>query len=154
MTSENVSNQSRSLFPGVGRLAIHTLLVYVCATHLSPWLVGRWFLLVAPVLQISSSARPEDWYLQHLESVTIVPALVAGYFNVFRFAPAWLGGPAEGNKFDNVALWACALPSAFLCYELLAYRTPTSLLYGRSVYESCTLAIKYFFVIQPEMPKL
>jgi hypothetical protein len=54
---------------------------------------------------------PRDWYLQHLELITIVPALVVGYFNVFRFAHMWLGEPKEGNQSGNMALWSCALPS-------------------------------------------
>jgi hypothetical protein len=97
---------------------------------------------------------PRDWYLQHLELITIVPALVVGYFNVFRFAHMWLGEPKEGNQSGNMALWSCALPSLVLCYKLLTYRTPASVLYDRSVYESSMLALKYFFVIQPEMPGL
>lgn len=146
-------NQPRSFFANAGRLAVHTLLVYVCALHLSGWLVSRWFVLIAPVLHISSSGRPEDWYLQHLELVTIVPALVVGYFNVFRFAPTWLGRPAEGNL-SSVASWACIVPTAILCYELLAYRTPESVLYDRSIYERCMQAVRYFFVILPEAPKI
>jgi hypothetical protein len=154
MTSADAQYERRSPFADAGRLVAHTLLVYVCALHFSPWLVGRWFLLIAPALQISSGGHPGDWYLQHLELVTIVPALVVGYFNIFRFAPTWLGGPKEGNQSGNSALWSCALPSLILCYELLAYRTPASVLYDRSVYESCMLALKYFFVIEPEMPGL
>ena len=147
-------NKRRSFFADAGRLAVHTLLVYVCALHLSGWLVSRWFVLIAPVLQISSSVRPEDWYLQHLELVTVVPALVVGYFNVFRFAPTWLGRPREGNLSSSVAPWACIVPTAILCYELITYRTPESVLYYRSIYERCMQAVRYFFVILPEAPKM
>jgi hypothetical protein len=98
MTSADAQYERRSPFADAGRLVAHTLLVYVCALHFSPWLVGRWFLLIAPALQISSGGHPGDWYLQHLELVTIVPALVVGYFNIFRFAPTWLGGAQRGKS--------------------------------------------------------
>jgi hypothetical protein len=154
MISGDDQYKARSFFADAGRLAVHTLLVYVCALHLSGWLVSRWFILIAPLLQISSNARPEDWYLQHLELVTLVPALVVGYFNVFRFAPAMLGGPKDGIFSSSTARWAFVVPTGILCYELLTYRTPKSILYDRSLYDRFMQAVRYFFSILPEAPKI
>jgi hypothetical protein len=154
MTSVDAPSGRRSLFTNGTSFVLHTLLVYLCALHLSGWLVSRWFALVAPVLQISSIVRPEDWYLQHLEVVTVVPAFVAGYLNVFRSAPVWIGGTKVGNHPVPVGVWAWIVPATILCYKMLAYRTPSSVLYGRSVYETFIQAVRYFFVIQQEAPRL
>jgi hypothetical protein len=71
----------------VGRVAafgLHTIAVYLCAVHPSPWLVGRWFAWIAPVLQIPITTPPGDWYLQHLELASIVPAVLVGYITARR----------------------------------------------------------------------
>lgn len=71
----------------LGLLLLDTFIVYMCAIHLSPILVGRWFAWVVPVLGIHSSVTPENWYLRHLELATIVPAFIAGYVDLGRFLP-------------------------------------------------------------------
>src|SRR5712692_895504 len=68
--------KSKLLVGRVAAFGLHTVVVYTSAVHLSPWLVFHWFGWVAPILQISISVPATDWYLQHLEIVTIVPAVV------------------------------------------------------------------------------
>src|ERR1022692_5169795 len=61
---------------------LHTYVANICAMHLSQWLVFHWFRWVIPTLQVSTSTPATDWYLQHFEVMTIIPALVIGYINV------------------------------------------------------------------------
>jgi hypothetical protein len=127
--------------------ALHTAIVYTCALHISMFLVGRWFAWVAPILQISSSVPPLDWYLQHFELVITVPAIIAGYINVVRFVPAVVGRPIWDNRFDSAVPWAWSIPTLVLLYRMLQYEPPSSVLFGTSM-----TAIKYFFDIQKVMP--
>jgi hypothetical protein len=112
----------------------HTLAVYACALFFSPWLVGRWFAWIAPVLHVSGSNSPRDWYLQHLELMSIVPALMAGYFNARR---------------ASLATWAWIGPTIVLIYEIWQHWVTSSVLL-RSPVETFT----YFFHIQHRMPML
>jgi hypothetical protein len=66
-------------FGVIPAFALHTAIVYTCALHISGYLGGRWFAWFVPVLHISTDMPGPDWYLQHLELVTIVSALIAGY---------------------------------------------------------------------------
>jgi hypothetical protein len=91
--------------------------------------------------------RPVDWYLQHLELVMIVPALIAGYVNVSRFAPALVGKPVWDTRFDSAITWAWCVPALVLSYRMLQYHAPSSVLFGGSM-----TSIKYFFDIQKVMP--
>jgi hypothetical protein len=134
-------------FGFVPALAVHTAIVYTCALHISGFLVFRWFAWVAPILQISGSVPAPDWYLQHLEVITIVPALIAGYINVTRFVPAIIGRPIWNARFDSAVAWAWSIPTLVLLYRMLQYRAPSSVLFGTSM-----TAIKYFFDIQKVMP--
>ena len=124
-----------------------TRLVYTCALRVSGSLVARWFAWVAPILQISSSVPPRDWYLQHFELVTIIPALIAGYINLVRFVPATVGRPISDTRFDSAVTWAWSIPALVLSYKMLQYHAPSSVLFGISM-----TAIKYFFDIQKVMP--
>lgn len=114
-------------------LALHTLAVYIFAVHFSPWLIGRWFTWIAPALQISTTLSPGDWYLRHLELVSIVPGLLAGYIVARRF---W-----------SVASWAFLVPTLVLIYNMLRYEAPSSVLFASS-----TPAIRYYFDIEQSMP--
>jgi len=131
-------------FGSLVALGIHTFVVYACALHLSPWLVYHWFGWVAPMLQISSSTPATDWYLQHLEMMTIVPALVLGHVNVIRFFH-----PTIRSYFGSgsAAAWAWAVPVIVLGYKMLLYDASSSVLYGTSM-----SAIGYFLDIQKVMP--
>jgi hypothetical protein len=137
----------------LGRAAafgIHTLIVYGCAVHLSPWLVFHWFSLVAPILQISINMPATDWYLQHLELVTIVPAVVLGYLNVTRLLPPVIRRLVGEGNLGSVAVWAWVVPTLVLAYRMILYHhPPSSVLFDNSV-----SAIKYFFDIQKVMPTM
>jgi hypothetical protein len=134
-------------FGPVPAFALHTAIVYTCALHISMFLVGRWFAWGAPILQIPSRVPPADWYLQHFELVTIIPALLAGYVNVVRFIPAMVGRPIWDNRFDSAVRWAWSIPTLMLSYRMLQYHAPSSVLFGTSI-----TAMKYFFDIQKVMP--
>lgn len=112
---------------------LHTAAVYVCALYFSPWLIGRWFAWFAPLLHASSKVPPGDWYLQHLELVSILPALTAGWLN--------------RRRRDSAATWAWAVPTLVLGYKMLQYRGSSSVLSAES-------AFAYFFNIQQSMPTL
>lgn len=126
---------------------LNTVIVYVLALHISPVLVSRWFAWIAPLLQTSPTASPADWYLQHLEWVTIVPALAAGYINVARFIPTLVGRPSKESLATSAALWAWTIPALVLAYGMLNYDAPRSVLFATS-----KSAIDYFFDIQTTMP--
>jgi hypothetical protein len=142
-----IPDATQPWFGFVPAFALHTAIVYTCALHISGFLVGRWFAWFAPVLQISSSVPPADWYLQHLELVTIIPGLIAGYVNVSRFAPALVGKPIWDTRFDSAITWAWGVPTLVLSYRVLQYHAPSSVLFGSSM-----TSIKYFFDIQKVMP--
>src|SRR5450432_3449650 len=125
---------------------IDVFIVYILALHVSGSLVSRWFAWIATNLQISNHARPGDWYLQHLEWVTIVPALVAGYINVGRFLPATVGRPINENRSSSAAVWVWSVPTLILIYKMLQYNPPSSVLFDNSM-----SAFRYF-EIQPVMP--
>jgi hypothetical protein len=115
-------------FGVIPALALHIAIVYTCALHISGYLVGRWFAWFVPVLHISTDMPGPDWYLQHLELVTIVPALIAGYINVVRFAPAIVGRPIWDARFDSAINWAWGIPTLILLYRMSQYHAPTSVL--------------------------
>lgn len=117
---------------GLG-LCLHTAVVYICALYFSPWLVGRWFAWFAPLLHASSKVPPGDWYLQHLELVSIVPGVIAGYLN--------------SRRRDSPATWAWAVPTLVLAYQMLRFRGSSSVLSPES-------AFAYFLNIQHSMPTL
>lgn len=123
-----------SLVGRVPAFAMHTLTVYILAVHVSPWLVGRWYAWIIPLLQVSTVTPAADWYLQHLELVSILPALVAGYFVACR--------PG------SVATWAWTVPTAMLTYKMLQYQAPSSVLGGS------LSAVNYFFEIERVMPTM
>ncbi len=107
----------------VAAFILHTLIVYTCAINLSQWLVFHWFRWVAPIFSVSTSVPPPDWYLQHFELMTILPALLTGYVNVARFLPnAHRTLLREGRH--SIATWAWVLPTLVLLYRMLEYRAP------------------------------
>jgi hypothetical protein len=121
----------------VGRAAafgLHTLTVYICAVHFFPWLVGRWFAWVAPVLHATTATQPEEWYLQHLELVSILPAVFAGYI--------------AARRPDSVATWAWGVPVLMLAYKIRRYQAPSSVLI------TSMSAFRYFFDIQTSVPTM
>ena len=90
-SEEKTYPPSRSSFVWLGLFLLNSIVVYACALQLSPVLVGSWFAWVTPIVGFPSGTLATDWYLQHLELVTIAPALVAGYIDLRRFLPAMVG---------------------------------------------------------------
>jgi len=140
------SRPKSTWFGLISAFALHTLLVYVFALHISPILVGRWFAWVAT--QFQASVRPRDWYLQHLELATILPALAAGYINVVRFIPTIIGGQVKEARREPAATWVWVLPALVLAYRMAQYRPQSSVLVASSM-----SALRYFFEIEREMPR-
>ena len=142
-------SQPPSRLRWVGLFLLNTCLVYVCAMYISPMLAGRWFGLVAPVLNIRTSTPSGDWYLSHLEVVTILPALIAGYIDIGRFTPSIVGRRIAEQRSVSAGTWAWLVPTVLLIYKMLRFHPPTSVLVGPSI-----SAFAYLFDIQKVMPTL
>jgi hypothetical protein len=137
---EEIQRRSGLLWPGaslVGLFALHTTVAFACAIRLGPWLVGRWFGWILP---LSGRTSPlgftsySDSYLQHLELVSILPALAVGYV-VCRY-------------FRKLATWAWILPTIILSYKLVTFTDPQA-----SIFISHPLSrFSYYFVTMRLMP--
>ena len=145
--TEQKTYQGQSSFVLLGLFLLNTFVVYGCAVRLSPFLVGRWFAWVTPVAGVPTGILPTDWYLQHLELVTIIPALVAGYIDLGRFLPVLVGKEIGQWRSGSAAMWAWIIPCAVLLHGMLIFHAPSSVLVGSSM-----SAFKYFFKIQTVMP--
>ncbi|HVO60781.1 MAG TPA: hypothetical protein VMT53_07580 [Terriglobales bacterium] len=137
----------KSLFAYTIAFTVHTLVAYSCALHLSAWLVFHWFGWIALLLHTTISIPATDWYLQHFELVTLIPALVLGYVNVVRFLPAVAREYLHESRTGSAAFWTWTIPTLVLLYRMLQYHAPSSVLYSSSM-----TAIRYFFDIQNVMP--
>jgi hypothetical protein len=137
--------QSRVLWFGL--FFLNTFLVYVCALQLAMVLVGRWFAWVVPLFAIRSQVTSADWYLRHLELVTIIPALAAGYIDLGRFLPAIVGKQIAERRSSSAGSWTWTIPTGILLFRMLRYHSPSSVLLGSSM-----SVFKYFFDIQRFMP--
>ncbi len=133
----------------IAAFVLHTYIAYTCALHLSQWLVFHWFRWIAPTLRISIGMPASDWYLQHFELATILPALVVGYIDVARFFPAEVRSYLHEGRSSSIAIWAWCIPTVVLLFRMLMYHAPSSVLFGAS-----TTAVGYFFDIQKVMPTL
>jgi hypothetical protein len=131
----------------LGLFLLDTFLVYVCAIHLSPMLVGRWFAWILPALGIRTSVTPANWYLRHLELATIGPAVIAGYIDLGRSLPAIVGRQTATWRSGSAATCAWLIPAVFLLRGLLSFHAPSSVLYGSSM-----SAFGYYFDIQHVAP--
>jgi hypothetical protein len=141
-----VGVENRSSLGYIAALMLHTYIAYSCAMHLSEWLVFHWFGWVAPILHVSSGVPATDWYLQHFEVMTILPALLVGYINVARILPSIIRNFMHEGR-NSIATWAWTFPTLVLLYKMLEYHAPSSVLVGSSM-----TAMKYFFEIQTVMP--
>jgi hypothetical protein len=144
---ETIAIEKNSSLGYVAAFILHTYVAYSCGLHLSPQLVFHWFRWIVPMLQISISIPATDWYLQHLELATILPALVVGHVNVARFFPATVRNYLHEGPSHSMAVWAWIIPTVRLLYRMLMYHAPSSVLFGTSV-----TASGYFFDIQKVMP--
>lgn len=125
---------------------LHSALIYLAALRFSPWIVGRWFAWVAPVLSPHIGVSSADWYLQHLELVTIVPALVLGYVDPRLLL---LGIRKDfASQIPIAAVWAWITPTLALAYRMIKYKGATSSV----LFASKVSSIHYFFIIQKTMP--
>jgi hypothetical protein len=134
--TEELARRSALVWPGaasVGSFALHTTAAAVCGIHFGPWLLSRWFAWVLPILGMSSTPS-SDYWLQHLELVSIVPALAVGYL--------------VSRCFEKLATWAWILPTLILLFRLLTFTEPYA-----SVLASNPLSrFSYYFVIERSTP--
>jgi hypothetical protein len=136
--SEDVARRSGLVWPRtetIGSFALHTTAVPFCGIFLGPWLFSRWFVWVLPLLRISTTTPKSDYWLQHLEVISIVPALVLGAI-VARY-------------FEKLATWAWVVPTIILVYKLLTFTDPDVSVFASADHLS---RFSYYFVIQPHMP--
>jgi len=133
---------------GVAFFALHTALVYVCAIRIAPWTVYHFFGWIAPLLKMPVTTYPPDWYLQHMEVVTVVPAVILGYLSLTRFVPTALLLHIGEREPDHRGVWAWVIPAGVLAYKMVLYQVHApSVLYGKAV-----STVEYFFDIQKVMP--
>jgi hypothetical protein len=123
--------------PKFAVFGLHTAGVYVLALRVEPWLVGRWYAWVMPVLQIRSRTPVGDWWMQHFEIVTLIPALIVGYITTRQSFP--------------YAKWAWLLPTAVLVYKMARLDIPHSIIPEASAHLS---ALAYFFEIERWSPSV
>lgn len=132
---------SRSRLPGnpdstAGALALHTAVAAMCALHVAPWLVGRVFEWILPLLQIHTTMWSADYYLQHLAIVTAIPALVLGYVISER-----------GLRWGT---WAWVLPTLLLAYKLVTFSDSNVSVLSDGISGRWS----YFFVIERYAPRM
>jgi hypothetical protein len=108
----------------------------VCGIHFAPWLLSRWFAWILPLTGISTVTSSADYWLQHLEIVSIVPALVAGYIAC--------------QYFPKLATSAWILPTTTLSYKLLTFTSPHASVFAADHWSR----FSYYFVIERMMPTL
>ena len=118
----------------IGPFALHSTAAAVCGVHFGPWLLSRWFVWILPLAGMPTGALTADYYLQHFEVASIVPALVVGYvlsWHLPRLAPcAWI------------------LPAVVLVYKILTFNEP----YASILAPHSSTRFSYFFVIERSMP--
>jgi hypothetical protein len=135
--TEDVAQRSGLVWPGaeaIASLALHTTAAAICGIHFGPWLLSRWFVWILPLVGIAPDTPRADYWIQHLELVSVIPALVVG-FVVSRY-------------FEKLASWAWLLPTIILAYKLLTFTDPyTSVLASNS-----SSRFSYYFVTERSMP--
>lgn len=120
------------LIGSVGAFCLHLLTVYLCALHLSPWIVGHTFNWLLATFKVLPQISPADWYLQHLTLISIIPALLVGYLAALRMS--------------STATWVWLVPTAWLAYKMIQYSA------SGSVFGTSMSAYEFFFAIQKTMP--
>ena len=134
---ENLARQSGLYWrraTGIGLFAMHTSCAEICAVNVGPWLVFHWFGWVLPLAGFSTTTLATNYYLQHLEVVSIVPALVVGYLMAKHYG--WL------------ATWAWIFPTIVLSYKLWTFADPRASIFAPNVWSR----FSYYFVIVQVMP--
>jgi hypothetical protein len=118
----------------VGSFALHTAVAAICAVNLGPWLVFHWFGWVLPLSGFSTATPATNYYLQHLELVSIIPALIVGYF--------------LARRFQRLATSAWILPTITLAYKLWTFRDQ----HVSVLVSNPWSGFSYYFVIERVMP--
>jgi hypothetical protein len=129
--------RSGLVWPGagaIGSFALHTTAVPFCGIFLGPWLLSRWFVWVLPLLRISPTTAKADYWMQHLELVSSIPALVFGAL-VTRY-------------FEKLAAWAWVVPTIILSYKLLTFRDAHASVFTPDRWAG----FSYYFVSLQHMP--
>ena len=117
----------------IGPLAFHTTASAACGIHFGPWLLSRWFVWILPL--VNETRTPiGDYYLQHFEVASVIPAIVAGY--------------VLSRHFRSMATWAWIVPTVVLGYKLLTFTDPYASVLGSHF----STRFSYFFVVQRTMP--
>jgi hypothetical protein len=136
--AEDAARRSGFVWPGtgaVGSFALHTTAIPICGIFLGPWLFSRWFVWILPLFRISPAMPKADYWLQHLELVSIIPALVFGAL-VARY-------------FERLSSWAWVVPTMILSYKLLTFTNPNvSVLASADPWSR----FSYYIVIQQHVP--
>jgi len=105
--AEEIAKRIGLVWPGAaaaGSFALHTTAALLCC----PWFLSRWFVWLFLMLGISPTQA--DFWLQHLELLSIIPAIAVGYL-ISRY-------------FEKLATWAWVLPTIILSYKLLNFTDP------------------------------
>jgi len=85
---------------------------------------------------LSTTIYSGDYWLQHLELVSIVPALAVGY--------------VASRYVQKLAVWAWFLPTVILAYRLLTFINPNASVFAIHSWSR----FSYYFVIEKSMPNL
>jgi hypothetical protein len=136
--AEDVAERSGLEWPGtgaIGSFALHTTAAAISGIHFGPWLLSRWYAWILPLLGMSSHAPTGNDWLQHFESVSIVPAFVVGYL--------------LSKRFGRLATCAWILPTIVLAYELLRFTEPRVSILATA---HPSTRFQYFFAIQRTTP--
>jgi hypothetical protein len=135
---EDVARRSGLVWPGagaIGSFALHTTAVPICGIVIGPWLFARWFVWILPLFRISPAMPRADYWLQNLELVSIIPALV------FCALMA--------RYLEKLASWAWIVPTIILSYRLLTFTDANASVLASADSWS---RFSYYFVIQQHMP--
>ena len=110
----------------------------MCGIFLGPWLFSRWFVWILPLFRISPAMPRADYWLQHLELVSIIPALVFGAL-IARY-------------FEKLASWAWVVPTIILSYRLLTFTDANASVLASLASVDSWSRFSYYFVILPHVP--
>ncbi len=137
-TISGVARRSGFVWAGtgaIGSLAVHTTAAMVCGIFFGPWLFSRWFVWILPLFRVSPATPRADYWLQHLELVSIIPALVLGVL--------------LARYFEKLASWAWVVPTLILSYKLLTFTDANASVLATA---DSLSRFSYYFVIQQHIP--
>ena len=121
----------------VGLFALHTTAAAICAINLAPWLAGRWFHWILPLMGTPQQGFATGYYLQHLELANIIAALLVSYIVCPRF--------------QTLGAWAWVLPTVIISFKLATFTDPHVSILGSS---NPWTRFSYYFGIERPTPSL